>query len=78
MPLQMTLPGHLENLFERQVSDQENELFSAIPSEDEVLAVIKQISNKKAPGLDRMTALLYSHYWNIIKREVINTVQNFF
>lgn len=40
-----TFPCHLENLFERKILDKENELLIAIPSEDEVLAALKQIMN---------------------------------
>ncbi|KAG2712673.1 hypothetical protein I3760_04G137100 [Carya illinoinensis] len=72
------IPNQLENLFEKQISDQKNERLLVIPSEVEILEAIKQILNYKAPGPDGMTALFYRHYWSIIKNEVIEAVQNFF
>lgn len=68
----------MENLFEKQIIDQENEKLQAVPNEEEIYGALKQIPNHKAPGPNGMTTLFYLHYWSIIKKEVMEAVQNFF
>ena len=35
------IPNHLDNLFEKQITDQENELLTVVPSEKEIFRALK-------------------------------------
>ncbi|KAG2693813.1 hypothetical protein I3760_08G113300 [Carya illinoinensis] len=59
------IPNELEDLFQRQISEQENGYLTKVPEEAEIYEALKQIPNCKAPGPDGMTTLFYKHYWNI-------------
>lgn len=59
----------LENLFEKHVSDQDNDFLSAMPSKEGIFGALKQIINHKAQCPDGMIALFYKHYWSIIKKK---------
>lgn len=69
---------NLENLFEKQITDQDNEKLQAVPNEEEIYCALKQIPNHKAPSPDGMTTLFYRCYWSSINKEVVEAVQNFF
>lgn len=72
------VPEVLENLFEKQILDQDNEHLTALTTEEEIYGALKQIPNHKALGLNKMMSLFYKHFWKIIKREVIVPVPNSF
>lgn len=56
------IPKQLENLFEKQILNQDNALLCAVPSEEEIFGALKQIPNHKVSSSDGMTALFYRHY----------------
>ena len=46
-------------------------------SEEEVVTVVNQMSGDKAPGPDCYTMAFYKHCWDIVKIEVLNSLQEF-
>jgi hypothetical protein len=46
-------------------------------SEDEVVTALNQMSGEKAPGPDGYTIAFYKHCWDIVKIDVLNSLQEF-
>ena len=47
-------------------------------SEEEVVAALHQISGEKAPGPDGFTLAFFQQCWEVVKVEVLNTIQEFY
>lgn len=60
------------------ITEEDNSLLCAIPDEQEIWEALKAIGSTKAPGPDRITALFFKHYWEIISAELIDSVRSFF
>ncbi len=73
-----SIPMEVENLFSNVISFEENEEICNIPTEVEIKNVVFSMGSLKAPGPDGLPPLFYKHYWEILKKEVIEAVQNFF
>jgi hypothetical protein len=74
----MSPPSELLDLFSCSVSDNDNTLLCAIPTEAEIYATLSSLGRFKAPGPDGFTALFYMKYWDIIKHIVLQAIWNFF
>jgi len=59
------------------VSDMENDSLFSIPSDQEIKDVVFSFGSYKAPDPDGMSAIFYKTYWNIIGKEVIDSVKVF-
>uniref|UniRef100_A0A2N9GD74 Reverse transcriptase domain-containing protein n=1 Tax=Fagus sylvatica TaxID=28930 RepID=A0A2N9GD74_FAGSY len=46
-------------------------------SEEEVVTALNQMSGEKAPGPDGYTIAFYKHCWDIVKLDVLNSLQEF-
>uniref|UniRef100_A0A2N9GUN7 Reverse transcriptase domain-containing protein n=1 Tax=Fagus sylvatica TaxID=28930 RepID=A0A2N9GUN7_FAGSY len=46
-------------------------------SEEEVVTALNQMNGEKAPGPDGYTIAFYKHCWDIVKLEVLNSLQEF-
>ncbi|MCI36510.1 RNA-directed DNA polymerase (Reverse transcriptase) [Trifolium medium] len=49
-----------------------------LPSHDEIRAVVFALNKDSAPGPDGFGAFFYQHYWDIVKKDVINAMLEFF
>jgi hypothetical protein len=47
-------------------------------SEEEVVVALNQIRGEKAPGLDRFTLAFFHHCWDVVKKEVLDSFQEFY
>jgi hypothetical protein len=47
-------------------------------SKEEVVIALKQISGEKAPGPDGFTLAFFHHCWNVVKNEVLDSIQEFY
>jgi hypothetical protein len=47
-------------------------------SDEEVVTALQQISGEKAPGPDGFTLAFFQHCWDVVKVEVLNTIQEFY
>ena len=47
-------------------------------SEEEVVTALHQISGEKAPGPDGFTLAFFQQCWEVVKVEVLNTIQEFY
>ncbi|KAK3020531.1 hypothetical protein RJ639_046220 [Escallonia herrerae] len=72
------IPPNLEDLILRSVSEEDNRMLCAMPSQQEISKAINHMGSNKVPGPDGMTAMFYKTYWKTIKRDVINSVTSFF
>ena len=54
-----------------------NQRLLRIATEDEVREAMFMMHPEKAPGPDGMTALFFQHSWHIIKRDLVEMVNNF-
>jgi exonuclease III len=73
-----SIPMEVENLFSNVISSEENEEICNIPTEVEIKNAVFSMGSLKAPGPDGLPPLFYKRYWEIVKKEVIGAVQNFF
>lgn len=62
----------------KKILAQENKILCKIPTEEEILNTIKQTPSTKAPRLDGFARLFYKTYWELVKSDLIATIQNFF
>lgn len=60
------------------VSEQDNEMISAIPTEKEIQDAVFTLSADSAPGPDGFTGAFYQKAWDIISEVVISAVQEAF
>ena len=59
------------------ISPQMNQKLLRLATEEEVQQALFMMHPEKAPGPDGMTALFFQHSWNVIKKDVIELVNNF-
>ena len=59
------------------ISPQMNQILLRMATEEEVRLALFMMHPKKAPGPDGMTALFYQHSWHVIKKDVVEMVNNF-
>lgn len=72
------IPIDLENLIAPMITGEDNAMLTCIPDENEILATLKKMHPEKAPGPDGMTAMFFLSFWNVVGRDVVRTVQDFF
>lgn len=55
-----------------------NTSLMAPPTDTEIRGTVFSINTDKAPGPNGMTSLFYQQFWNVIGRDVIAMVKEFF
>ncbi|MCI61448.1 RNA-directed DNA polymerase (Reverse transcriptase), partial [Trifolium medium] len=45
-----------------------------LPSHDEIRAAVIALNKDSAPGPDGFGTFFYQHYWDIVKKDVINAM----
>jgi hypothetical protein len=68
----------LLDLFNPVITDTDNDLLCAIPTEEEIYASLISLGKEKASGPDGFTTLFYVKYWDCIKTTVLLAIGNFF
>jgi hypothetical protein len=68
----------LLDLFHCSMSDEDNNMLCAIPTEAEIHTALASLGASKASGPDGFTALFYMKYWDSIKLTVLQAAWNFF
>ena len=72
-------PSRIEevaNLVPRSVTPKMNEQLTKEFQREEIIQAIHSMHPKKAPSPDRMSAIFYQKYWDVIGNDIINTVLN--
>ena len=59
------------------ISFQMNQMLLRAATEEEVRHALFMMHPKKAPGPDEMTTLFFQHSWHIIKKDLVEMVNNF-
>ena len=59
------------------ISPQMNQLLLRVATEEEVRQALFMMHSEKAPGPDGMTTLFFQHSWHVIKKDVVEMVNNF-
>ena len=59
------------------ISPQMKQILLRITTEEEVRQALFMMHPEKAPGSDGMTALFFQHSWHVIKKDVVEMVNNF-
>ena len=59
------------------ITPQMNQRLLRLATEDEVREALFMMHPEKAPGPDGMTALFFQHSWHIIKKDLVDMVNNF-
>jgi hypothetical protein len=67
-----------EEVIPNLVSDEVNSILTMLPSKDEIKAAVFALNKDSAPGPDGFGAFFFQHYWDIVSKEVINVVLEFF
>ncbi|KAK3007529.1 hypothetical protein RJ639_013237 [Escallonia herrerae] len=73
-----TFPPDFENLLTHSISEADNLLMCAIPTDSEIEKALNHMGSYKAPGPDGMTALFFKTYRKITSFDVKESVKNFF
>ncbi|KAM1823097.1 hypothetical protein ACFX14_025043 [Malus domestica] len=60
------------------VTDSENDLLSALPTDEEIKEAAFSLSASSAPGPDGFPGFFYHHCWDIVSFDVIQFVKQFF
>ncbi|CAN6558781.1 unnamed protein product [Malus baccata var. baccata] len=60
------------------VTDSENDLLSALPTDEEIKEAVFSLSASSAPGPDGFPGIFYHHCWDIVSFDVIQFVKQFF
>jgi hypothetical protein len=60
------------------VSDEVNALLTMLSSHDEIKVAVFALNKDSAPGPDGFGAFFFQHYWDIVHKEVVNAVIEFF
>lgn len=69
-------PDHnIESLFHPCVDPTDNEFLVAVPDEEDIWSTVKSIGNWIAPGPDGFQAFFYQKYWDVIKPDIVATIQ---
>lgn len=68
----------LSDLISPCISDEDNEILTRVPMEEEIKKAVFNIDFHKAPALDGYTAFFLNFFWPIILLDVIAAVRNFF
>jgi hypothetical protein len=71
-------PEELSNLLEPVINDEDNAFLCSISLEEEIKEALFSMNSNKSPGPNGLPPLFFKHYWNIVKREVLEAVRNFF
>ena len=75
-----TSPSEVDEFLSKVTPDitpQMNQQLLRIAAEDEVREALFMMHPEKAPGPDGMTALFFQHSWHIIKRDLVEMVNDF-
>ena len=75
-----TVPTEFDSFLEEivpSISPQMNQILLRIATEEEVRQALFMMHPEKAPGSDGMTALFFQHSWHVIKKDVVEMVNNF-
>ncbi|XP_060182548.1 uncharacterized protein LOC132612262 [Lycium barbarum] len=70
--------NELLNVIPRIITENDNEMLNILPEEEEIQKAIFSMSPTSSAGPDGYTGRFYQKCWQIIKREVIEFVQEFF
>lgn len=60
------------------LSNEQQELLSAKVTEEEIDKAVRELPNKKAPGIDGFPAEFFKTYWSMIGEETKEAIQEFF
>ena len=63
------------DLIPRRVTMEDNEMLNSPISMQEVEEVVNQMAQQKAPGLDDFTSNFFHFFWDLIKEEVWEIVE---
>ena len=77
---QTTSPTEFEGFLEEiipTITPQMNQRLIRLATEEEVRQTLFMMHPEKAPGPDGMTALFFQHSWNIIKKDLLEMVNDF-
>jgi hypothetical protein len=67
-----------EEVIPNLVTAEINALLTMLPSHEEIKAAVFYLNKDSAPGPDGFGAFFFQHYWDIVSKEVINAVLEFF
>jgi hypothetical protein len=60
------------------ITDDVNAILTMLPSTEEIKAAVFSLNKDSAPGPDGFGAFFFQHYWDIVHKEVVNAVLEFF
>ena len=75
-----TTPTEFDSFLEEivpSISPQMNQILLRIATEEEVRQALFMMHPEKAPGPDGMTSLFFQHSWHVVKKDVVEMVNNF-
>ncbi|CAN6545200.1 unnamed protein product [Malus baccata var. baccata] len=80
----LAIENHIVNFYQTlfgssfNPSDSENDLLSALPTDEEIKEAVFSLNASSAPGPDGFPGFFYHHCWDIVSFDVIQFVKQFF
>ncbi|XP_057779536.1 uncharacterized protein LOC130998119 [Salvia miltiorrhiza] len=68
----------LEAIIDPYVSDEQNDILTGIPTDEEITASVFGMDANSSPGPDGFSGLFYQNCWNTIKADIFGAVRAFF
>lgn len=68
----------MERVIPKLVTDAENSILLAIPTQEEIYATVKAMDGFSAPGPDGFGGCFFTHCWSVIASDVTLAIQSFF
>ena len=74
----VSTPDDLEQLVQREITDEENDRMTTVPTGEEIYQTLKSMNPQKAPGPDGLLGVFYKDCWDLVGDDVVASVQSFF
>ena len=68
----------IASIVKKRISQDQFDILSSIPTDDEIKATLFSIHSNKAPGPDGFNAFFFKHCWNTVGPLVLKAIKEFF
>lgn len=72
------IQDHLSEAIPRLVKEEDNKMLTIIPSREEIKSVVFSFEGDKAPMPDGFPMFLFQWFWDIVAKNVVDDVKEFF
>ncbi|CAC5424837.1 unnamed protein product [Mytilus coruscus] len=73
-----SMTDYLDDLDLNKLTEEDKTNFDTFISQDECLKLLKEFKNNKSPGVDGIGKSFYSKFWNIIREDLVEVLNNMY